>query len=156
MDDTGSAMATTGNNTPGKAVRESADTRQSYAAQGDMLEMGDHSLYQELLERAFQDPAMEESDLKTAMMPGSSSKDQKLQEEAKQRQETRVFQDYLQEHELREEEVEAFGNCLFLSIARHVAEEEDRHSSATPEDPEFRHKKMASTIRELALDHILR
>jgi hypothetical protein len=115
MDDAGSIMATTGNNTPGKAERESADTRQSYAAQGDMLEMGDHSLYQESLERAFQDPAMEESDIKMAMMPGSSSRDRILQEEAKQRQETRVFQDYLQEHELREEEVEAFGNCLFLS-----------------------------------------
>ncbi len=97
MDDAGSVMATTGNNTPGTAERESADTRQSYAAQGDMLDMGDHSLYQELLERAFQDPAMEESDIKTAMMPGPSSRDQERQEEAEQRQETQVFQDYSQE-----------------------------------------------------------
>jgi hypothetical protein len=108
MDDSGSVTVTTGNNTLGKSVRQLADTRQSYAP-GDMLETGDHSLYQELLERVFQDPATEESDLEKVMMSGPSNKDQKLQEEPKQRQETRVFQDYLQKHELREEEVESFG-----------------------------------------------
>jgi hypothetical protein len=124
MDDAGSVTATTGNNTLGKAVRESADTRQSSTrvgrhsayAPGDILEVGGHSLYQELLERALQDPGTEESDLEKVMMPGPSSKNQKLQDEARQGQETRVFRDYLQEHELREEEVETFGNCLFLSI----------------------------------------
>jgi hypothetical protein len=118
--------------------------------------VGGHSLYQELLERALQDPGTEESDLEKVMMPGPSSKNQKLQDEVRQRQETRVFRDYLQEHELREGEVEDFGNCLFLSIGRHLAKEEDKYSSATPEDPESMYKKMARTIRELALDHMLR
>ena len=99
MDDSGSVTTTKGYNKLWKAVRESADTQQSYAP-GNMMETGDHSLYQELLERAFQDPATEESDLEKVMVPGPSDKDQQLQEEAKQRQETRVFQDYLQEHEL--------------------------------------------------------
>jgi hypothetical protein len=154
VDDSGSITPTTGDNTLGKAGRESADTRQS-SAQGNMLEAGDHSLYRELLERAFQDPATEESDL-DKMMPGPSNKDQQLQEVAKQRQETRFFQDYLQKHGLREEEVEVFGNCLFLSIARHVTKEADKYSSETPEDPESRYKGTASMIRNLALDHMLR
>ena len=64
-----------------------------------MLETGDHSLYRELLERAFQDPATEESDLEK-VMPGPFNRDQQLQEEAKQKLETRVFQDHLQEHGL--------------------------------------------------------
>ena len=98
MGDPGLVTTTTGNNTPGKAARESADTRQS-SAPSNMMETGDHSLYRELLERAFQDPATEESDLEK-VMPGPSNKDQQLQEEAKQRQETRVFQDHLQEHGL--------------------------------------------------------
>ena len=153
MGDPGLVTTTTGNNTPGKAARESADTRQS-SAPSNMMETGDHSLYRELLERAFQDPATEESDLEK-VMPGPSNKDQQLQEEAKQRQETRVFQDHLQEHGLREEEVEVFGNCLFLSIARHVAKESDMYSSETPEDPESRYKKTARMVRNLALDHML-
>ena len=116
-----------------------------------MLETGDHSLYRELLERALQDPTTEESDLKK-VMPGLANKDRQLQEEAQQRLETRAFQDYLQEHGLREEEVEAFGNCLFLSITRHVANQEDMHLT---EDPESRYKKTASRVRNLALDHML-
>jgi hypothetical protein len=153
MGDSGSVTPTTGNNTLGKAVRESADTRQAYAP-SNMWETGDHSLYRELLERTYQDPATEESDLEK-VRPGPSNKDQQLQEEAKQRQETRVFQDHLQEHGLREEVVSTFDNCLFLSIARHVAKEADMYSSGTPEDPESRYKKTAGMVRKLALDHML-
>jgi hypothetical protein len=151
MGDSVSVTATTGNNTLGKALRESADTQQS-SALSNMVESGDHSLYRELLERAFQDPVTEESDLEK-VMTGPSNKDQQLQEEAKQRQETRVFQEHLQEHGLREEEVEAFGNCLFLSIARHMDKEADTYSSETPEDPE---SWTAGRVRNQALDHMLR
>ncbi len=151
MGDSGSVTATTGNNIPGKAVRESTDTRQS-PAPSNRLEMRDHSLYWELLERTFQDPATEESDLAKAMS-GPFNRDQQLQEEDKQKLETRVFQDHLQEHGLREEEVEAFGNCLFLSIARHVAKQADMYSTETPTDLESRYKTTATTIRKLSLDH---
>ncbi len=153
MGDSGSVTATTGNNIPGKAVRESADTRQS-SAPSNRLETRDHSLYRELLERAFQDPVTEESDL-VKVMPGPPNRDQQLQEEAKQKLETRVFQDHLQEHGLREEEVEAFGNCLFLSIVRHVTKQADMYSTETPKDLETRYKTTAITIRKLALDHML-
>jgi hypothetical protein len=47
-----------GNNTLGKAVRELTDTQQPSAPR-NTLETGDHALYRELLERAFQDPATE-------------------------------------------------------------------------------------------------
>jgi hypothetical protein len=153
MDSSGSETPTTGNNTLGQAVRESADTQQS-SALGDMLETGDHSLYRELLERALQDPATEGRDLEEAMS-GPFNKTQQLQEEANQKLETQVFRDHLQEHGLREEEVEAFGNCLFLSIARHVTKQTDIYSTETPTDLESRYKTTANTIRNLALDHIL-
>ena len=67
----------------------------------------------------------------------------------------RAFQDHLQEHGLRKEEVEVFGNCLFLSIARHVAEQEDMYSPETPENPEFRYKDTACMVRNLSLNHML-
>jgi hypothetical protein len=116
--------------------------------------MGDHSLHRELLERARQDPATQERNLDEAMT-GTPNKERQLQEDAQQVQELRAFQDYLHEHGLREEEVDALGNCLFLSIARHVAEQEDMYSTATPEDPKFLHSKTARSIRNLALDHML-
>jgi hypothetical protein len=61
MDDAGSVTATTGNNTLGKAVR-GLQTLGNPMLRGTCWKW-DHSLYQELLERAFQDPATEESDL---------------------------------------------------------------------------------------------
>ena len=69
--------------------------------------------------------------------------------------ELRAFQDYLHEHGLREEEVDAFGNCLFLSIARHVTETENMYSTETPEDPKSLYSETASAIRNVALDHML-
>jgi hypothetical protein len=48
-----------------------------------------------------------------------------------------------------------FGNCLFLSIARHVSEQEDLYSAATPEDPKSLHSETARSVRNLALDHML-
>jgi hypothetical protein len=56
---------------------------------------------------------------------------------------------------LREEEVEAFGNCLFLSIARHMTKQADIYSTETPTDLESRYKATANTIRNLSLDYIL-
>ena len=44
-----------------------------------------------------------------------------MREDAKQAQELQAFQKYLHEHRLGEEEVDPFGNCLFLSLAWHVA-----------------------------------
>ena len=67
----------------------------------------------------------------------------------------RIFQDYLQEHGLREEETDAFANCLFLSIARHVAEQENMYSTETPGDPKSLYRDTAKAVRNLALDHML-
>ncbi len=116
----GSTTATTGSSTPEKETRETTDTLQ-LSAPSNTPKRGDHPLYRELLERVFQDPVTEERDLEE-VMPGSTNEDRQLQEDVKQTQEMRIFQDYLQEHGLREEETDSFENCLFLSIARHMTE----------------------------------
>ena len=138
--------------TTGDSTLEKQGTREP--APSNPPEIGDHSLYRELLERARQDPATQERDLEEAMT-GTPNKKRQLQEDVKQVQEMRAFQDYLHEHGLREGEVDAFGNCLFLSIARHMTEQEAMYSTATPEDPKSLHSNTARSIRNLALDHML-
>jgi hypothetical protein len=149
----GSTTDTTGSSTSEKETREPADTLQP-SAPSNTPETGDHSLYRELLERECQDPATQERDLEE-VMSGPSNKDRQLQEDAKQVQEMRAFQDYFREHGQREEEVDVFGNCLFLSITRHVSEQEDMYSTETPEDPKSLYRETASTVLNLALDHML-
>ncbi len=69
--------------------------------------------------------------------------------------ELRTFRDYLHKHGLREQEVDSFGNCLFLSITRHVTNQEDMYSTETPGDPKTLYSKTARSIRDLTLEHIL-
>jgi hypothetical protein len=100
----GSATTTTGGNTLEKqGRREPAENTLQPPAPSNLPEMGDHFLYRELLERAHQDPTTQERDLEEAMT-GTPNKERQLQEDAKQVQELRAFQDYLHEHGLRETE----------------------------------------------------
>jgi hypothetical protein len=97
--------------------REASNTLPSPAS-GDLPEV-ENQLYQELLERARPDPASQLRDLEE-VMTGQPNKERQLQEDTRQAQELQSFQTYLHTHGLREEEVGAFGNCLFLSLAWHV------------------------------------
>jgi hypothetical protein len=55
-----------------------------------------------------------------------------------------------------EEEVDPFGNYLFLSLARHVVTmQENICSSITPRGPQEIRRTTTLTIRNLALDYIL-
>jgi hypothetical protein len=110
----GQATTTTGDS------QETVDNTLRPPTPSNPPETGDHPLYRELLERAHLDPATQECDLEEAMT-GQPNNERQLQEDAKQVQELRAFKDYLHEHGLQEEEIDALGNCLFLSIPRHVA-----------------------------------
>ncbi len=151
----GSATTTTGGGTLEKqGTREPPDDTLQPTAPSYPPEMGDHSLFRELLERARQDPAAQEYDPAEAIT-GPPNKERQQQKDAKQVQELRTFQDYLHEHGVREKEVDTFGNYLFLSIARYVTEQEDLYSAATPEHPKSLYSETARSIRNLALDHML-
>jgi hypothetical protein len=100
MNHSGSATATTGGGTLEKqGTREPADDTLQPPAPSYPPEMGDHSLYRELLEHARQDPSSQERDPVEAIT-GPPNKERQRQKDAKQVQELRTFQDYLHEHGL--------------------------------------------------------
>jgi hypothetical protein len=135
-------------------LRETVDNTFRPPALSNLPETRDHPLYRELLERVHQDPTTQECDLEEGMTRQPNNERQ-VQEDVKQVQKLRAFKDYLHEHGLQEEEVGGFGNCLFLSIGRHVPTLEDIYSIATPEDPKSLYNETTSSIRDLTLDHIL-
>ncbi len=87
---------------------------------------------------------------------GSLKEETKVQQDAKQAQELQAFQIYLHEHGLKEEEVDPFGNCLFLSLARQVVPmQEGMYPTTTPVDVKDVYKITALSICRQALEYML-